>query len=282
MRYRFVLFLFILCYISCKQEIKETAGTIEEPPLILVSKDFSNIYRNWLSACTKKDNFTCYNMYILKNKDSLNLLLEQADGIIISGGEDVNPCIYGKNEDISRCGSIDNRRDSLEQEMILYAIEHKIPLLGVCRGCQIINVTEDGTLIIDIPKDIGTLYLHRDLRKEDENMNTRTYHTVYAEKNSLLYRIVQADSGDVHSNHHQSVDKIAPGYKVSSFSKDRVVESIELSDTLLHPFILAVQWHPEAMDIRNPYSGKIGKAFMQKVIQHKKSRHNQNQDNFQN
>jgi putative glutamine amidotransferase len=273
MKYHLVLFLFLLCYVSCKEEKKKVSlkdQDEENLPLILISKDFNNVFRNWLTASTKIDDFNCCNMYVLNSEDSLEILLKQADGIIISGGEDVHPSLYGKAGEINRCGEIDTRRDSLEQKMILYAIKNKIPLLGVCRGQQIINVTNGGTLIIDIPDDKGSLYLHRDIRKNAEHMSTRTYHRIYPRKNTMLYQIIQSDSSSVHSNHHQAVDNLAGGFAGSSYSKDMIIESIELSDTLTHPFILGVQWHPEAMDVRNPFSGPIGRRFMQKVKQHSK------------
>ncbi len=259
------LTLLIISLSCCNRHQKPVTETQELKPLILVSKDYNDVFQKWLSASVKHEQFTCFNMYDLKNKDSITLLLNQADGIIISGGEDVNPALYGKEDEINRCGSIDTYRDSLEQMMILYAMNQKIPLLGVCRGHQIMNVTFGGTLIIDIPKDVGSLYVHRDTRKEGEQKSTATLHTVYAENGTFLYNIVKSDSGIVYSNHHQAVENLAPEFIASSDAEDMIIESIEPVDTLLHPFILGVQWHPEAMDVNNPFSGNIGRKFIYSV-----------------
>ena len=237
-------------------------------PLILVSKDSTQTHDTWLSNSAGNHNFNCVNMYAVKSEDSVRLFLKKADGIIISGGEDVNPALYGKQNELDRCGTINPHRDSLEQMMINYAVKNKVPLLGICRGHQILNVTEGGSLIIDIPTDVGSNYLHRDSRKAEEHKSTAVYHEVYIKRNTFLYNIVKIDSGSAYSNHHQAVDKVAPGFKISASAKDKVVESVEPTDTLIHPFILGVQWHPEAMDTENPLSGTVGRKFLNKVRQH--------------
>ena len=127
------------------------------------------------------------------------------------------------------------------------------------------NETFGGSLIIDIPEDIGSKYLHRDSRKRELNKSTSVYHMVYIERNSYLYNILKVDSGSIYSNHHQAVENIAPGFISSSFGKDKIIESIEPKDTLKHPFILGVQWHPEAMDVSNPLSSKIAHKYLEKV-----------------
>ena len=259
--------LIISLIISCKHQQKISSDN-KSVPLILVSKDSKQTHDKWLSRSAGNHNFKCVNMYAVKSKDSVRLLLKKADGMIISGGEDVNPALYGKQKELERCGTINPHRDSLEQMMTNYAVKNKVPLLGICRGHQILNVTEGGSLIIDIPTDVGSNYLHRDSRKAEEHTSTAVYHEVYIKRNTFLYNIVKVDSGSAYSNHHQAVDKVAQGFTISAFAKDKVVESVEPTDTLIHPFILGVQWHPEAMDAENPLSGTIGRKFLNKVGQH--------------
>lgn len=257
-------------FISCNNPQKGNFNN-KSYPLILISKDYKNIHEKWLSNSVGNTNFKCINLYAVKNKDSVNLLLKKADGIIIAGGVDVNPSLYGKQDEIERCGITNPHRDSLEQKMIRYAIKNKTPLLGICRGHQILNVSEGGSLIIDIPTDTGSKYLHRDSRKAKEHKSTAVYHKIYIKRNTFLYNIVKVDSGTGYSNHHQAIEKLASGYIISAYAKDKIAESIEPVDTLLHPFILGVQWHPEAMDVKNPLSGRIGRKFMYKVKQHFKN-----------
>jgi len=259
--------LIISVFVSCKHQQKANSE-VKPVPLILVSKDYKNTHKKWLSNSVGNHNFKCVNMYAVKSKDSVNLLLKKADGIIIAGGEDINPSLYGKENERNRCGTINSHRDSLEQMMINYAVKNKVPLLGICRGHQMLNVTEGGRLIIDIPEDTGSKYVHRDSRKAAEHKSTAVYHEVYIKRNTFLYNMVKVDSGSVYSNHHQAVEKIAPGFKITAFAKDKIIEAIEPADTLQHPFILGVQWHPEAMDAKNPLSGTIGRKFMNKVKQH--------------
>jgi len=266
---KFFVFSILIIFVgSCKHQQNTVLQIDVNKPFVLVSKDYNNVHQDWLQASIGNDKVVCINMYAIKSLDSIRMMLKKADGIIISGGEDVNPALYGEEKEIERCGTINQHRDSLEQMMIRYALNRKIPLLGICRGLQILNVTQGGSLVIDIPTDIGSKYLHRDSRKAKKKKSTAVNHFVYIKKGTYLYNIVKVDSGIVYSNHHQAIEKVAPFFKVSSYAKDKVSESFEPKDTLLHPFILGVQWHPEAMKSENPLSGKIGRKFMKKVNLH--------------
>ena len=254
-----VLIVFVLLLIiSCHSKKKITKSDEKKVPIILVSKDFNGKFPQWLN--TIDSSFVYVNLYAKRNTDSIDYFLKNANGIIISGGEDVNPDLYGKKSEIERCGTIDNFRDSLEQIMLNFALSNDVPLLAVCRGEQILNVNFGGTLFIDIPTDIGSKTLHRN--------KGRTTHTVYIDKTSYLYQITKIDSGIVLSNHHQAVEILADDFKASAFAKDKVIEAIELEDTTTHRFVLGVQWHPEAMEKNNPLSYNIGKIFLYKVKIH--------------
>jgi len=264
----FAIVIFIVFFYSCKHQQRNIKQNEGEKPIVLVSKDFKNTHQNWLRNSIKNDNVICINMYAIKSKDSIRMMLKKADGIIISGGEDVNPALYGKQSELDRCGVVNPHRDSLEYMMIAFAMNRKVPLLGICRGLQILNVSQGGSLIIDIPTDVGSKYLHRDAREAKKHKSTATNHKVYIKKGTYLRSIVKVDSGSVYSNHHQAIENIAPFFKVSSTADDNVAESFELIDIFRHPFVLGVQWHPEAMDVKNPLSGNIGRYYMRKVYEH--------------
>ena len=104
------------------------------------------------------DNTVILDAYRISNTDSI---LAIADGIIITGGEDINPLFYNDTLNLKLCGDIDHRRDTLEKKLLDYAFENKIPLIGVCRGMQMVNVARGGTLFGDIPSEIGTQVIHR-------------------------------------------------------------------------------------------------------------------------
>ncbi len=234
-----------------------------DKPLIIVSKEYkSQAFHKWLMDADS--NINIVSAYGIHSDDSLYALIKRADGIIISGGEDVNPALYNEPQEIKRCGKINPYRDSLEQKLIRYAIKHKIPLLGICRGHQIINVTLGGSLIVDIPQDIGSDTLHR----KDGHA---TMHMVYIQPGTYLHNIVGVDSGMVRSNHHQAVKQYPPMLRVSAYAPDTVIEATELRDTT-QMFLLTLQWHPEGMDYNSPLSGRIRQVFLYKVHQHFKTR----------
>lgn len=170
----------------------------------------------------------------------------------MTGGEDVNPELYGRPGYKDLCELPDNFRDSIEKVMILYAMNEKRPMLGICRGQQIINVVNGGTLIPDIPTSIPhSVIPHRS--KSD------SAHLVTAFENSWMDFPGESRIHWVNSRHHQSVDRVADGFKIAAKSADGIIESIEIDDGL-HPFVICVQWHPEGL--RDPLATKLGRKFL--------------------
>jgi putative glutamine amidotransferase len=227
----------------------------DSSPLVLVSKDYDNRFAEWLPMSGRE--CMTVNMYRV-DADSIGYYLSRASGIIISGGPDVNPDLYGKAFETDRCEGIDNRRDSLELRMIRYAMENDIPLLGICRGHQILNVANEGSLIIDIPSDYDTTIVHRG----------GDGHMIRIMEGTLLADLVLPDSGMVNSSHHQAVETLAPGFHVSAVAPDGIIEAIEPITRDTHPFILGVQWHPETLvrvDESHPFSLPILKRFVEEV-----------------
>lgn len=233
------------------------AVTCQSPapkPVILVSKEYDNRFVNWLSKADSS--IERINMYTV-SRDSIGYYLSHAHGIIISGGPDVNPALYGRGSELDRCGPIDYRRDTLELDMIRFAMQNGIPLLCICRGHQILNVANRGSLIIDIPADYDTLISHR----------MEGLHMVHIVEGTLLSEIIDPDSGLINSRHHQAVERIAPGFRAAAFAPDGIIEAIEQVDPYGSSFILGLQWHPESMtdEPENPFSYPLAVQFMEKV-----------------
>ncbi len=201
----------------------------------------------------------------MKEMDSDSALKELAtcDGIVFTGGEDVAPYYYGKEADSARC-KINAGRDTLEFLLFKESMRLKMPVLGICRGQQLLNVAFGGTLIVDIPADRPGDVKHQII--EDY---LKCFHTVTLEKNSLLHTIAGVDTGTVNSNHHQAIEKLAPGMRITAWSTDGIPESMEWSAPAGKPFFLAVQWHPERMDTESPLSMPLIRAFLKATGEHR-------------
>lgn len=239
-RLSLICFIFLILFSSCNQ-------ANDKKLLIAISKakpiEFYGNYSTWVKKAAPDAEII--NMYEL-GVDSALLILEKCDGLIIAGGADVYPEWYGQIDDTSKCGAFDRYRDTLEIELIKKAIKHKMPLVGICRGEQILNVSLGGSLIIDIPTDYDTLIKHR----QDDWENC--YHKVDIVGESLLISIIKQESGMVNSNHHQAIDRLAKDLIITSQAKDGIPESVEWKLKEGKGFLLAVQWHPERLDTVHP------------------------------
>jgi putative glutamine amidotransferase len=230
---------------------------------IAVSKT-SGHYEEWLRH--SDPDVVIVNMYGM-TVDSARFMLSTCSGLLLTGGEDVNPVYYSKLNEISKCEEIDNYRDSLELALISRALLVRMPVFGICRGEQILNVALGGTLFTDIPTDVGTHVNHRCPPGSAECL-----HAVKIDPESELFLVTGKDTGNVNSSHHQAVDIIAPGMKISALSENDVVEAIEREYPLGKSFIMGVQWHPEKL-IQNPDLSKpLADNFLEHIKEYRKSR----------
>ncbi len=174
------------------------------------------------------------------------------DGIVFTGGVDIMP----ENPDYKNAPLYFNSiRDKFESEVLKLAIEHKKPILGICRGLQLINTFLGGDLNLDL--DEKNLIHKRDT--EDK------MHQVFVDKNSVLFEIVGEEMGEVNSAHHQSINQLAKGLIISATSADGEIEAVELGH-LSEQFLIAVQWHPERMINQNsPFTKNIREAFLKRI-----------------
>lgn len=185
-------------------------------------------------------------------------ILERVDGLLLTGGEDVDPALYGQDR-IEKCGQPNNARDETEIALSLAARALGKPVLAICRGPQVLNVAFGGTLIQDIPSQVPGALNHN---AEDERCSR--VHDVLIEPDSLTAKAMGAIRISVNSLHHQSVKDVAPGFKVTATSPDGIVEAIEWDGT--DWWAMAVQWHPEEMnDAPEPWDRGLFRAFADRL-----------------
>ena len=168
----------------------------------------------------------------------LNQLISRLDGMILTGGDDVDPAYYNEAA-IAQLGAVDPPRDEYDLTIIKLAADKRLPILGICRGAQLINVAFGGTLYQDLPTQYPSSIVHS--QKEENDIGT---HLISIEKGSLLNRILPDSTYCVNSFHHQAIKEVAPGFKVTAYAPDHVVEGIETS---ARRNIIAVQFHPECL-----------------------------------
>ncbi len=181
------------------------------------------------------------NPILIPMTNDKELILEQVDmvdGLILTGGEDIFPYNYGQ-EPHKKLGEVLIERDEFDYTLFSSAKKRKIPILGICRGMQIINTFEGGTLYQDLS------IIDREIMQHNQKGSPyQKIQKVHIEKNSKLYSIYK-DSIMVNSFHHQAIDKLAENYKVIAKTSDNIIEGIEHIDS--KTFILGVQWHPEIL-----------------------------------
>jgi len=176
---------------------------------------------------------------VVDDEDVIRAQLECIDAIIMTGGDaDVNPALYAEKK--TKSTAPNDRRDWFDLKLAKITQELKIPTLNICRACQLYNVYLGGSLYQDISEANKNHEVHDWLPKPDS-----LAHKINIEKDSILYEILQKDTIEVNSFHHQSVKVVANSLKVTAVSSDGIIESIEYKDPKY--FFLSVQWHPEML-----------------------------------
>lgn len=188
--------------------------------------------------------------------------LAVCDGLLIPGGCDVDPRYYGEppHKDI---GNIIPELDAFWFHAVEYAKEHRIPILGVCRGMQLLNVAFKGSLYQDLGERAETTNLHQqELRRETP------VHKVLIEPGTHLHKILGVDSPSTNTMHHQAVKDPGKGLVVTAHSEDGVIEGIETPDGL----IVAVQWHPEDLIDSVPVMNRLFKNLAECALEQRRAR----------
>ena len=245
----FTLFL-LFCVASCEKNNKKT---------IILSKASDN-YINWIES----RDIIIIDAYNISNIDSI---LNLADGIILTGGEDIYPLMYNDTNNIKLSGEFDFRRDTLEKKLFDYAFNNKLPLIGVCRGMQMINVVSGGTLFGDLPTEIGDSIMHRN--------NGEVMHNIMVTNNnidniSMIFPVngkvlPKKQFFKVNSWHHQGIKEIAENIIVIAESYDGLPEAVVINKKV-HPFMIGVQFHPERLGKYNPIHVNMRDKFYQQIF----------------
>lgn len=170
------------------------------------------------------------------------------DGLLLPGGGDMDPKFYGQAR-IPACGEPNLLRDAAEPLLLRAFLAADKPVLGICRGIQVMNAVLGGDLYQDI----------KPFEHLPHNDHWAKVHTVTVRRGTLLSRILGQDTVLVNSQHHQAVDRVAPGFTLAALSEDGIVEAIEKPDAR---FCLGVQWHPEWLSDADPAMQGLFDAFV--------------------
>lgn len=175
--------------------------------------------------------------------ETLPRILDQVDAVLLPGGPDIDPDIFGE-EPLAALGRVDPVGDQADLAVARLALQRDFPVLGICRGLQVLNVAAGGSLYQDIGRQIPN-----SLKHYQQAPRHHPTHEVRLRIGTLVHGMFGADRVRVNSFHHQSAKDLAPGFVVSAVSSDDVVEAIE---SRVHRFAVGVQWHPEGMWRHHP------------------------------
>jgi putative glutamine amidotransferase len=197
------------------------------------------------------------------SQEHIAQVVSRCDGVLLTGGEDIDPAIYAdhlpaKLQKTVHVTPDDGRRDYRELMLINEVFRQRKPLLGICRGHQMLNIALGGTLFADIPSQIRGAMNHRRMDRRSE-----VVHDVRLTQGSLLSMITGRQALGVNSTHHQAVARVGGPLRVAAVSEDGVIESLELkpSAARMLPFLLSVQFHPERLAPRYAEHQAIFRAF---------------------
>ena len=190
----------------------------------------------------------------LAEADAAAALLDRVDGLVLTGGEDMDPRLYGA-ERHPATGDPNASRDSWELALVDAALIRRVPVLAICRGMQLLNVALGGTLVQDIPAERPT-----DIEHADSAARRRRVHSIVCEPGSRLGEALGATRLSVNSSHHQSIDHVAPALRATAHAPDGIIEGVEAVDP--EWWVLGAQWHPEELvETPEPWDRNLLAAF---------------------
>jgi putative glutamine amidotransferase len=189
--------------------------------------------------------------------EALRAAYEACDGVLIPGGVDVDPKYFGEDPH-PKLGRIDGARDRVEMQMTRWSVEDRKPLLGLCRGLQVINVTLGGSLYQDLEDQYPDAIKH-DYFPNFGYDRDHLAHEVSLTKGSRLRHLMELERIPVNSMHHQGIKALAPALAPSAVAPDGLIEAVE--STSDH-FMVGVQWHPEVFEMTDPHTRHVFREFI--------------------
>jgi putative glutamine amidotransferase len=194
---------------------------------------------------------------LLDDLETLREIFDHLDGLLIPGGVDLDPRRYGELPH-AKLGRLDPARDAVELQLATWAIEDRKPLLGLCRGLQVLNVACGGTLFQDLEAQMPAAIKH-DYFPNHGYERSYLAHEVRLSPGSRLREVMSLDQIAVNSMHHQGIKTLGLGLRASAVAPDGVVEAAELDDD---SFVVGVQWHPEVFEATEPHTRQLFGAFI--------------------
>lgn len=204
-------------------------------------------YRRWLSSVAPE-----VETVVLAQDDIEPDAVGSLDGIVFTGGGDVHPRYYGRDEALDKAEGVVVERDVFELKLVERVLERGMPLLAVCRGMQALNVALGGSLLVDVASAGFT------------DHRGPGVHPLMVDSHAMLYFAAGARETEVNTSHHQAVDRLGTGLRPAAFAPDGVIEAVEWSSKEGQPFLLGVQWHPERMS-EHPMSRNIAMLLVREA-----------------
>ncbi|WP_105617385.1 gamma-glutamyl-gamma-aminobutyrate hydrolase family protein [Vallitalea okinawensis] len=203
---------------------------------------------------------------ILPYADQVKLkdVLQIVDGVLLTGGDDIDPAFIDE-EPLRSLGKVNPERDIRELSIARYCLEEEIPLLGICKGMQVMGIACGGQLYQDIYSQRTT----HTIQHQQKAPSWYGWHEIQLEQDTNLYGIIQKTSVRVNSFHHQGMKACGELLKVCARSKDNLIEAIEHPE---HPFYIGVQWHPERMFLKSSEQQQLFKAFFKCAKNYRRNR----------
>ncbi len=220
-----------------------------------VDQDFIKLNEAYYRAL-EKAGAVVFAIPVYDDHKNITELVDLLDGVLFSGGVDVDPHFYGEEPE-KGLGQVTPKRDELEIKLCQAFFKAKKPIFGICRGIQLINVALGGSLYQDIYSQCENVLKH-----SQDAPSYHPTHKIHLVQESFIHSLFKKSSIMVNSFHHQAIKKIAPVLKIVAYSQDNIIEAVEKIDA--DDFVLGVQWHPERMFERYREQMRLFEVFVER------------------